>query len=150
MKKVIVVLICFFAAQICALAQIHDPVKWETAVNKISDVEFELVATAKIEGAWHLYSQSVPENGPIATVFTFAGNGNYLKKGNTKEEEGHTVNDPIFDMRIKYFDKQAEFRQRIKVKSKDAFDVNAVVEFMVCNDKQCLPPKEVDLVFKIK
>ena len=133
-----------------AFSQIHDPVKWSTSVEKISDTEYELVATATIQGEWHLYSQTVPANGPIPTSFVFESNGSYLKKGNTKEEEGHTVDDLVFNMRIKYFGHKAAFKQRIKLKSKAGFNVNAVVEFMVCNDTQCLSPKEVDLVFEIK
>ncbi len=131
-------------------SQILDPVKWSTSVNKISDSEYELIATATIEDQWHLYSQNVPENGPIATSFVFEGNANYLKKGNTKEEEGHTVNDPVFEMIIKFFETKASFKQRIKLKTKKAFQVNAVVEFMVCDDSRCLPPTEVDLVFDVK
>lgn len=130
-------------------AQIHDPVKWETSVKKISDTEYELLTTATMEGSWHLYSQEVPENGPKPTTFTYQSNENYLKKGNTKEGEGHEIDDPIFEMRIKYFDTKATFKQRIKLKTTDAFKVNAVVEFMVCDDTMCLPPKEVDLVFEI-
>lgn len=130
-------------------AQIHDPVKWSTSVAKISDTEFDVIATANIDGDWHLYSQNVPEGGPIATTFTFKGSKDYLKKGNTKEEKGHEVNDPIFEMVIKYFDKKATFKQRIKIKNPNAFNVNAIVEFMVCNETQCLPPKEVNLVFQI-
>jgi hypothetical protein len=53
-------------------------------------------------------------------------------------------------MIIKNFGQKAIFKQRIKLKSKNAFKVNAKVEFMVCNDSQCLPPTEVDLVFNIK
>ncbi|MFS4455666.1 protein-disulfide reductase DsbD domain-containing protein [Maribacter sp. 2304DJ31-5] len=130
-------------------AQIHDPVKWETTVEKISDSEYELVATATIEGEWHLYSQSVPEDGPIPTTFTFQSNPNYLKKGNTKEGEGTTVDDKVFDMRIKYFGHKAAFKQRIKLRTKNTFKVDATVEFMVCNDTQCLPPTEVDLEFEV-
>jgi len=131
-------------------AQILDPVKWTTSVKNISETEYELITTATIDGGWHLYSQTVPDDGPIPTSFIYEGNGNYLKKGNTKEDQGHTIDDPIFGMRIKYFEDKAVFKQRIKLKSKGVFNINAVVEFMVCDDKQCLPPKEVDLVFEIK
>ena len=147
MKKIILILV--LAISFSGFSQIHDPVKWSTSVNKISDTEYELIATATIEGKWHLYSQSVPENGPIPTLFTFTSNPNYLKKGNTKEGKGHTIDDKVFEMRIKYFDKKAEFKQRIKLKSTNAFKVNAIVEFMVCNDTNCLPPTEVDLVFSV-
>ncbi|WP_194768158.1 protein-disulfide reductase DsbD domain-containing protein [Tamlana sp. I1] len=148
MKKL--VLIAALVISTFGFTQIHNPVNWKTSVEKVSDSEYELIATANIQGGWHLYSQSVPENGPIPTSFTFEGNSNYLKKGNTKEDEGHTVHDPVFDMKIKYFDNKATFKQRIKLKNKTTFNVKAVVEFMVCNDTQCLPPTEVDLVFEVK
>lgn len=131
-------------------SQILEPVKWTTSVNKISDSEYELIATANIEPKWHLYSQNVPEDGPIATSFTYSGNGNYLKKGNTLEEKGHVVKDPVFEMEIKYFENKAKFKQRIKLKGKVPFKIEAVVEYMVCDDSRCLPPTEVDLVFNVQ
>jgi len=148
MKNIILIFALVISNNI--FAQIHDPVKWSTSVEKISDTEYELIVNASIEGDWHLYSQTVPEDGPIPTSFVYEGNANYLKKGNTKEEKGHTIDDPVFNMLIKYFGEKATFKQRIKLKSTTAFKINAVVEYMVCNDTQCLPPKEVDLVFDIK
>jgi len=147
MRKLIFLFALIIGVQ--TFSQIHDPVKWSTSVENISDTEYDLIATATIDGNWHLYSQNVPENGPIPTTFTFKGSTDYLKKGNTKEEKGHEINDPIFEMVIKYFDKKATFKQRIKIKNTTDFVVNGVVEFMVCNDSQCLPPKDVDLVFQI-
>ncbi|WP_434035695.1 protein-disulfide reductase DsbD domain-containing protein [Formosa sp. 4Alg 33] len=130
-------------------AQILDPVKWSTSVNKISETEYELIAIADIEKEWHLYSQRVPEDGPIPTSFVYAGNGNYLKKGNTLEGKGHVIQDPVFEMEIKYFENKAEFRQRIKLKGEVPFKIEAIVEFMVCDDSRCLPPTEKELVFDI-
>ncbi|WMI64181.1 protein-disulfide reductase DsbD family protein [Aestuariibaculum sp. YM273] len=148
MKKVFL----FFAllAAFVGQAQILEPVKWSTSVNKISATEYELVATATIDAGWHLYSQNVPEDGPIPTSFAFEGNTNYLKKGNTAEGEGHTIQDPIFEMEITYFEKKADFKQRIRVKGRTPFEVKGTVEFMVCDDSRCLPPTEVDLVFNVK
>ncbi|WP_350285625.1 protein-disulfide reductase DsbD domain-containing protein [uncultured Croceitalea sp.] len=147
MKKLLVALLLTLSAN--GFAQILEPVKWSTSSNKISDSEYELVAIASIEPKWHLYSQYVPEGGPIATSFGFEGNSNYIKKGNTKEGEGHTSDDPIFEMKIKYFEDKAEFKQRIKLKNKAAFEVKAMVEFMVCDDSRCLPPTEETLTFLI-
>lgn len=149
MKKIKVgILFLFFG--IITQAQILDPVQWITSVEKVNDIEYVLVATATIDTGWHLYSQNVPEDGPIPTSFSFEGNSSFLKKGNTKEEKGHTIDDPIFEMKIKYFDTSAKFEQRIKVKTPESFTVNATVEFMVCNDTQCLPPNELDLIFQIQ
>ncbi len=148
MKRLVLLalLLSFFYSK----AQMYDPVKWTTTVKQVSNTDYDLMATATIEDQWHLYSQSVPDNGPLPTTFIFKGSEQYLKKGNTREESGHTVEDPIFNMEIKYFETKATFVQRIKVKGKKGFRIEAVVEFMVCDDSKCLPPKEVDLIFEVK
>ena len=130
-------------------AQLVDPVKWTTSVEKLSDTEYKLISKASIESGWHLYSQTVPEGGPIATTFSYDDEGGKFKiKGNTSEEEGHTVNDPVFEMKIKYFENTSIFEQLVEVTNEVAV-INSVVEFMVCDDSKCLPPTEVDLVFTI-
>ncbi|MDO6516005.1 protein-disulfide reductase DsbD domain-containing protein [Zobellia uliginosa] len=148
MKNVILILVLLVFS--IGNSQILEPVKWSTKVVKISDKEYELMAIATIDAKWHLYSQTVPKDGPIPTTFLFKSSTNYLKKGNTMEEEGHTINDPVFNMEIKFFEIKALFKQRILIKEKAPFKVNATVEFMVCDDSRCLPPTEVDLVFNIK
>ncbi|MCG7502031.1 protein-disulfide reductase DsbD N-terminal domain-containing protein [Tenacibaculum sp. Mcav3-52] len=147
MKKIYLILLLFTCS--FTFSQVHDPVKWSTSVKKISDKEAELVATATIQKDWHLYSQEIPKGGPIPTLFTFEGDTKYLKKGNTKEEAGHVVDDPIFDMKIKYFDTKATFTQRIRLKTTEKFTVKGVVEYMVCTGMNCLPPKEVELTFNV-
>ena len=47
MKKIIIALVVLFSANV--FAQIHDPVKWSTSVEKISDTEYTLISTATIE-----------------------------------------------------------------------------------------------------
>ncbi|GGK14945.1 thiol:disulfide interchange protein DsbD [Yeosuana aromativorans] len=147
MKKIILVAV-FFTIWL-GHAQILKPVKWATSVEKVSGTEYNLVSRATIEAGWHLYSQDVPEDGPIPTAFTYDdGGGNIKVLGNTEEGEGHTIDDPIFQMKIKYFEKSAVFRQKIET-TKDVTAVNGTVEFMVCDDSRCLPPTEVELKFDL-
>lgn len=148
MKNILLFTILF--TSFSAFSQMHYPITWTTSVNRISDVEYDLVATANIGPGWHLYAQSVPENGPISTSFTFEPNDDYQKMGNTTEGEGHKAHDPVFDMVIKYFERKATFTQRIKVKNGEATTVHAKVRFMMCNDTNCLPPKNEEIVFKIE
>ncbi|WP_405292379.1 protein-disulfide reductase DsbD family protein [Algibacter sp. Ld11] len=130
-------------------AQVLEPVKWETSVEKISDTEYQLISKATIDDGWHLYSQVVPQDGPIPTTFTYDDSeGQFKIIGNTSEEEGHTIDDPVFQMEIKFFEKSATFKQKVTV-SEDVASIDAFVEFMVCDDSRCLPPTEVDLSFKI-
>ena len=146
MKKVIILLT--FVLSTSVFAQIYDPVKWLTSVEKISDIEYNLIATATIESGWHLYSQVVPEGGPIPTTFTFIDSKHYELVNKTQEEEGHEIDDPVFEMRIKFFENKTEFKQRVKVLN-DINTIDAEVEFMVCDDEKCLPPNNIDLTFKI-
>jgi len=147
MKKIIIALIVLFSTNLTA--QIYDPVEWSMSVEKISDTEYTLITTATIKSGWHLYSQEVPEDGPIATSFTYDDEGSVFKIiGNTSEEEGYTVDDPVFEMKIKFFENKAVFKQHIEVVGNKT-TLNALVEFMVCDDTQCLPPTEVDLTFDL-
>lgn len=127
-------------------SQLFEPVKWKTSIEKISEDEFYLVTIATIDHGWHLYSQDVPKGGPRPTVFTYTPSKDYELIGNTIEEIGITEDDKTFNMRIKYFAKKTSFKQKIKLFNTDA-KINADVEFMVCDDVRCLPPKTVDLLF---
>src|SRR5690606_36121489 len=141
-------LLAFLVFGLNASAQILDPVKWSTSVEKISDTEYDLVITANIEKSWHLYSQNVPEDGPIPTTFTFEDSQAYTLIGETTEDAGHVIDDPVFMMRIKFFEDQAVLKQRVKFTNKPEA-IRGSVEFMVCDDSRCLPPNDEALVFNL-
>ncbi|MCL6218035.1 protein-disulfide reductase DsbD domain-containing protein, partial [Zunongwangia pacifica] len=131
-------------------AQIYDPVSFETAVEQKNAGEYELQIKVKLEAGWHLYAQQVPEGGPIPTSFEFEPSVKYELKGEVIEPKGHEVDDPVFEMRIKYFENEVLFTQRILRKSSEAFDITAVMNYMVCNDESCLPPEGKTLQFNLK
>ena len=118
-------------------------------VQKVSDTEYILVSKATIDSGWHLYAQDVPEDGPVPTSFVYTNENKFTFEGKTKEDKGHVVDDPVFGMTIKYFEDEAEFKQTIKLKDTSVSEIKGEVEFMVCDDKTCLPPTYVDLVFKL-
>lgn len=127
--------------------KIFEPVKWTTKTNQITETEYELIIEANIEDDYHLYSQNVPENGPLPTVFIFEETDDYDLIGTTSEEEGRTVHDPTFEMEIKSFKDKAVFKQLVKMKKKNS-KIMAEIEFMSCNDSQCLTGYS-DIIFKI-
>lgn len=128
----------------------YNPVKWKTSVQKLSDKEYLLKVQAEIQSGWHLYGQCIEEGGPSKTAFTFKNpNKDFELTGKTTEEKGHEVQDKIFDMKIKYFEGKALFTQKIKFTSKVSSKIEAEVEFMVCDDSNCLPPTTEELTFKI-
>ncbi len=149
MKKIYLFLLLATVSLASVQSQILDPVKWSTSIKKISETEYDLISKATIEDKWHLYSQVVPDNGPLPTNLTFEENSAYKLVGKAKESKGHTVHDPVFDMVITFFEHTATFTQRIKLTGDKGTTVKGEIEFMVCDDTRCLPPSYVDLVFKI-
>ncbi len=150
MKKIIT-LILFFLVSFFSFSQVFEPVKWSTSVEKISDSDFNLVVTATIDAGWHLYSQGIPDGGPIPTSFSYKDVENsYQLIGETIEGEGHEGFDKVFDMDIKYFENEAVFKQKIRLLKAGKVAINETVEFMVCDDKFCLPPTEFDISFVVE
>ncbi len=150
MKNIAFWIICaLFMVPNSGASQIYDPVKWSTTVEKVDKDVYKLIASASIEPKWHMYSQSVPEDGPIPTTFEFEfPEGSLELLGKTTEIGGHTLNDPVFNMQITYFENKAVFEQKIKI-LKAITSLDASVEFMVCDDEKCLPPTTEYLTFNI-
>jgi hypothetical protein len=46
-------------------------------------------------------------------------------------------------MNVIFFDGPVDFVQVVKMKIKPKTTISGKIEFMVCNDQQCLPPVEV-------
>lgn len=127
---------------------ILEPVKWAYSVENVNDNEATLVIKATIEKGWHVYSQYIKEGGPIPTSFKFTPSKDYKLIGQVVElPKAKSGNDKNFDnMLISWHENTAFFRQKIQL-NRPKTTVEGVLEFMVCNDRQCLPPTEVS--FKI-
>ncbi len=150
-KLIILPLAILFSAT--GFTQIFNPVKWSVGVKRISKTEAELIATAKIDNKWHLYSTQATEGddpGPVPTVFTFEKSKDYELIGKITEGKPIKEHDPNFDMIVAYFSKSATFKQKIKIFTNNAFKIKANVNYMVCDDQRCLPPTDEELIFDIE
>ncbi len=129
-------------------AQIYTPVKWQMSSKQINSEEIELIFKATIDEHWHLYSQDIPM-APPATTFTFEENKAYERIGKVSETESISEYDANFDMVLKYFSKEATFVQKIKLLSSEAIELKGSINFMSCDDTQCLPPSDEEFSFRI-
>ena len=144
------ILFFLFSVSLTATAQVKDPVKWSFTSKKISTGNYEIHLTAAIESGWHIYSQSTPDGGPVATAFTFNKNPLASKDDKTKEVgKLETHFEKLFDVEVKQYSKKVDFVQKFKVKGAVKTAVTGTVEFMVCNDKECLPPKKLNFSISI-
>ncbi|MCK9219033.1 MAG: thioredoxin family protein [Bacteroidales bacterium] len=151
MKKVWIGLLALVLIPTCVFSQILDPVKWSFKVEQSTPGEATLLLIAKIDKNWHLYSQGIPPNGPIPTTFTFNKTNAYQLMGKVMEPKAIEERDVQFDnMLLKFFADKAIFKQRIKVLQSKDFVLTGIVNFMCCDDKQCLPPNDVEFSFQIK
>ncbi|MGV8877636.1 MAG: cytochrome c biogenesis protein CcdA [Sphingobacteriaceae bacterium] len=133
-----------------SFGQILDPVKWRYSSEKLNDKEANLVITADIEKGWHIYSMFIEDGGPIATSFKFEPSAHYKLLGKMTESPAPKVKfDNSFKMNIATMETQAVFKQKIKL-NKSGTIINGSLEFMVCDDKQCLPPDERKFTIEIK
>jgi len=123
-----------------SMGQIKEPVKWNATSNKKAG-SYEIVITATLPEHWHIYSQSTGEGGPVATSFKFTKNPLLTFRGRVKELGALKENyDKLFGTQVKYYNDKVTFVQGVKVKGNVKTNVDVTVEFMACNNVQCLPP----------
>ena len=139
MRKIIFFAICVLFAS-SAMAQLKDPVKWSATSRKKAS-GYEVVITAVLPKPWHIYSQSTGEGGPVATNFKFTKNPLLTFEGGVKEVGNLKENyDKLFETKVKYYGDKVDFVQAVKVRGNVKTNVNVTVEYMTCDDSQCLPP----------
>lgn len=127
-----------------------NPVSWTATYISKTATEGDIVIKASIDAKWHIYSQRPTDAGPIPTSFTIvAVPANYELNGKVQEQDAHEEYVAAFDAKVFVFEKEALFIQKISRKNKKAFSVQVTLEFMTCNDKQCLPPKTETLTVYI-
>ena len=124
-----------------AFSQVKHPVKWAYSAKKLAAGKYEVRMTATIDKGWHLYSQATPEGGPVPTSFKFTKNPLVTMDGPVKEVgKLETHFEKLFDVNVKQFSDKVDFVQVVTVKGNVKTNVSGKVEYMLCDDKQCLPP----------
>lgn len=149
MKKLIIFIGLIFVSYLHASSQILKPVSWSYAAKKTGVNTATIYIKASIDPGWHLYSQFVGEGGPVKTNFTFTPSKGYTLIGRVAEPKPVTKYESTFKMSVSYFEQSVIFQQKVKLSGKQSL-VKGKVEFMVCDDKQCLPPEEVDFNVLVK
>lgn len=151
MKKIITSLTALIIA-FAALAQSGTKVKWDYTVKKIGDKKYEIRMVANIQPGWHLYSQTQSADAiALPTTITFAKNPLLTIAGKPKEV-GKVIDtyDKATQSRSRFYSNKVEFVQVVIVKSNVKTAVAGDVEFMVCDDKQCLPPDKTKFTVKLE
>lgn len=147
MKKVLSFMLLLMIAW-AAEAQILTPVKWEIKLEDSDSSVKTLLFSAKLDNGWHLYDMNLPEGGPISTSFNYET----LKGAKTvgspvPSKKATTVYDEQFEMNLSWYAHEVSFTQKLEITNPKAFKVEGYVEFMACNDENCLPPDKESFSF---
>jgi len=149
MKKIIIAAVVLLLFSCKINAQILHPVTWSYAAKKTGPNEAVVFIKATIEDGWHVYSQTVKEGGPIKTTITFSPSPAFTLVGKTIEPKPISRMEKVFNMEVGFFEKSVVFQQKIKLTTGQA-TVSGKLEYMTCNDHQCLPPDNVDFTIPVK
>ena len=104
---------------------------------------YDVYLKAQLQKPWHIYSQKMHSGGPIPSAIHFDKNSYTTLLGPTIEN-GKLLSkyESVFNINVKYYEDSVIFKQRLKVSSNSQMRVSGKVDFMICSQKQCLPPRE--------
>ncbi len=150
MKKLfLIITILILTGLFSVNGQVLQPVKWAFDTKQISNEEYELIFKTTIDPGWHVYGIDIPEGGPIPTSFKFKESADYELVGTIQTPKPIEKYDNAFEMDLRYFESGATFRQKVRMKSSNPFQVAGELEFMACDDHRCLPPEYVEFAFNL-
>ncbi|QLC65717.1 thioredoxin family protein [Flavobacterium sp. LPB0248] len=132
-NKINVFLLFFFFA-LASNAQILEPVKWTSKMEKKGD-KVILIFDGTIEKDWHMYSQFTPDGGPLALEISFKNQkGNYELVGKAKEGKTRTAFNDVFGVDETFFEGKAHIEQEIKIINPNLKTVDVEFDFQVCKE----------------
>jgi thiol:disulfide interchange protein DsbD len=135
-------------------AQIESPVKPNYTLSKKEIKKGDVVTlifTLQLADHWHLYSNLQNyELGPLPTTFEFEPHPSYKLLEGMIPIGSKMEHEPIFDVDVHYFEKKAEFRQKIKICTDNPV-IKGYYEYQICHvlEGKCLFRTD-DFEFKIK
>lgn len=133
-----------------AYSQIHQPVKWVISCSEIGkNGDAVLTFKSTTDEGWHIYDQELPEDGPRSTSFNFEKLENVKIIGKVAANKKAIEKfEPLYQMNLRWFEETTTFTQHIKVTDPNNYEIDGYVEYMACNDNNCLPPTSESFHFE--
>jgi thiol:disulfide interchange protein len=127
-----------------------DPVAWTARVQPADARAGEgaqVVLSATISGAWHMYSLTQPAGGPNPTKIALAPGKALVAAGKAVQPPPKREHDPNFNIEVELYSGGVAFGIPVKIAPGPAGARKAAVtvRYQVCNDRTCLPPKTLDV-----
>lgn len=142
MHKLILLFSLFFFSS--SYGQILTPAKWTWAPSKTSvktGDELDLIFKVTADKNWYVYANDFdPDCGPMLTTVTLEKHPSFELIGSLKAINPKAKHDEIFGCDVKIFVGTGEFKQKIRVLSKD-LRLSGIYEGQTCTeiDGKCIP-----------
>ena len=145
MKKFLSLTLLLLVTVVMAVqAQVSFTVKYK----RVNPNTVDIVFTGTAQPGWHIYSTNIGEGGPTRATFGVDKIKGAKLKGGLKGGPGaKTMQDPIFEMPVTYYEGHATFTQRVELLDKD-YELKGYLKYGACNDENCLPPTSVNAIVK--
>ncbi|MBC7552550.1 MAG: hypothetical protein H7257_01080 [Taibaiella sp.] len=127
-----------------------DPTKWTYEVKKVSGNNYKLIFHLRLEPKWHIWALHPGGDGyEIAPSFSFNNNTRLKLKGEVSESgKATTTSMEGIDGKITYYSEKVDYIQNATIQGKGK--IFGKLNYQVCNDNMCLPPKDKDFIFEVK
>lgn len=141
----IALLLCGTASHAQGIA---DPTTWTFDAQKVSGNEYKLIFHVALTKGWHIFSQNTGDDFLIPPSFQF-NKGKYNKKGKVTEV-GKLITAKFegVDNPVNFYEAKVDFVQVVTVDGHQK--ITGELEYQVCSERMCLPPKKKKFEFIIK
>jgi len=139
--RVIIIIGCMAMACCHANSQVIQPAKLiaETPAKTYKTGEVvELTFKATVDKNWYIYTVGFDTTcGPVPMAITLEKNASFELVGDLKAVNDKAKHDKIFDCDVRIFEGTGEFRQKIRILSRDLKLIGSY-EGQVCSEEKCV------------
>ncbi len=130
-------------------AQLVNPIQWTAWAEAGTGDTVILYWKAVMDKGWHLYTQDIPDDGPIPTRFFIADSAAVAWQGPVVADQTPVTEfEKAFEMELSFYNDSVTFRQKVRLATPlDSMTIG--VSYMTCNDEMCLPPDERTFTVKV-
>ena len=150
-NSILLFIFALIAYGIPAQAQVvQDPTTWTYELKKISGDKYKAIFHVKLTAGWHIWSLKPGGDGlQIPPSFTFEPNKAVKTQGAVKES-GKKITGVMdgVDGAVSRFENKVDYEQLLTVTANTT--LKGKLEYQVCNEQMCLPPKKKPFSFEIK
>ena len=142
LRNFLLLLLCVVPMTVLAQGE----VKWKHSVTDNGNDSYTVQMKAQMADGWHIYDLG-PYEFITATSLKFEPSEGVKALGDMRVlSKAVRQMDDIFGIEIGYFEKEALFEQDFEGKG----DVKVAIEYMACNDTNCTPPTDEEIVAACK